>query len=437
MFSDQAFGRNGCSKGPAVPPPPALLRRALRGQPPEPVPICFTQRRVYVLPTRAGLLFGLTLVVMLVGAINYTLSLGHALVFLLAGLGIATILATFRNLVHLRFAPGRCGPVFAGAAARFGIVLTNLRATPRFNLRLWVVEDQAVHADIPAADFTEVYVPVATTARGWLELPRVTVETRWPWAGAHRATSSRGQRCLVYPAPAIESQPLPSGAGNSQGRLHRAHGSDDFAGLRRHQVGDAPHHVAWKSAARQPDADLLTKQFADSSGETLRRPAHLPPGMDDELRLSLLACWVLDAQSAGLTWGCDCRNNNWRRTAAIAICINAWKRLPSMATTKRRSSPPLVQSQTLWLALAAFAVLLPLMPYLPLWLDAVCATAIFWRGWLLWRRVPLPPRWLVNLVAIAGTLARSPSSTPCSARSRSRPPRTFSRPQAVRNTHPA
>ncbi len=75
-----------------------------------------------------------------------------------------------------------------------------------------------------------------------------------------------------------------------------------------------------------------------------------------------------------------------------------------MATTKRRSSPPLVQSQTLWLALAAFAVLLPLMPYLPLWLDAVCATAIFWRGWLLWRRVPLPPRWLVNLVAIAGTL---------------------------------
>ncbi len=278
---------------------------ALRGQPPEPVPILFTQRRVYVLPTRAGLLFGLTLVVMLVGAINYTLSLGHALVFLLAGLGIATILATFRNLVHLRFAPGRCEPVFAGAAARFGIVLTNLRATPRFNLRLWVVEDQAVHADIPAADFTEVYVPVATTARGWLELPRVTVETRWP-LGLVRTWGyiQPGQRCLVYPAPAIESQPLPSGAGNSQGRLHRARGSEDFAGLRRHQVGDAPHHVAWKSAARQPDADLLTKQFADSSGETLWLDwAHLPPGMDDESRLSLLARWVLDAQSAGLTWG--------------------------------------------------------------------------------------------------------------------------------------
>ena len=42
-----------------------------------------TQRRVFVLPTRQGLAYAVSLLVMLVGAINYNLSLGYALVFLL------------------------------------------------------------------------------------------------------------------------------------------------------------------------------------------------------------------------------------------------------------------------------------------------------------------------------------------------------------------
>ena len=104
---------------------------ALRGRPPEPSPVVLTQRRVYVLPTAAGLACASALMVMLIGAINYQMSLGYGLVFLLAGLGVATILATFRNLAHLRLSPGRCTPVFAGETAHFGVVLTNDRAATR------------------------------------------------------------------------------------------------------------------------------------------------------------------------------------------------------------------------------------------------------------------------------------------------------------------
>ncbi|MBL8494463.1 MAG: hypothetical protein JNM37_09400, partial [Rhodocyclaceae bacterium] len=52
-----------------------LFRR--RG--PEPSPIVLTHKRIYVLPTRPGLFFGLALAAMLIGAINYQLSLGFAL----------------------------------------------------------------------------------------------------------------------------------------------------------------------------------------------------------------------------------------------------------------------------------------------------------------------------------------------------------------------
>jgi hypothetical protein len=61
----------------------------------------------------------LALVVMLLGAINYNLALGHALVFLLAGLGVVGMIHTFRNLFGLVITPGRCEPVFAGETAHF------------------------------------------------------------------------------------------------------------------------------------------------------------------------------------------------------------------------------------------------------------------------------------------------------------------------------
>jgi len=76
--------------------------------------VFLSQRRVYILPTRHGLTFGLAVILMLIGSINYNLSLGYVLTFLLAGLGIVSILHTFRNLAHLYVSAGRVAPVFAG-----------------------------------------------------------------------------------------------------------------------------------------------------------------------------------------------------------------------------------------------------------------------------------------------------------------------------------
>ena len=72
-----------------------FVRWAVRVRTPEPSPIILTQRRVYVLPTLAGLSYGTALIVILLGAMNYNLSLGHALVFLLAGLGVVAAVAAY------------------------------------------------------------------------------------------------------------------------------------------------------------------------------------------------------------------------------------------------------------------------------------------------------------------------------------------------------
>lgn len=279
---------------------------ALRVRPPEPLPVVLSQRRVYVLPTRAGLLYAVSLIVMLIGAINYNLSLGYGLVFLLAGLGVVAILHTFRNLAGLSITVGACAPVFAGETARFPLLLHNPDNRVRHLIRLFLPAQAAIAIDVPAGSSARALLPLPAARRGWLSMPRATLETVWP-LGLVRAWSYTvpALACLVYPRPAEAAPPAPTFAGIEGGRLPGDSGDEDFAGLRRHQPSDPPHHVAWKTVARQgPHAALQTKQFAGTAAQTLWFDwATLPPAMDVETRLSVLARWVLDAETDGLTWG--------------------------------------------------------------------------------------------------------------------------------------
>jgi len=282
-----------------------FVRWALRVPTPEPTPITLIQRRVYVLPTRVGLAFAIALITIFLGAVNYNLSLGHALVFWLAGLGIVTILHTFRNLVQLTLRPGRCSPVFAGDMAHFDLLLENTRRDARINLQLSFAGGVPVETDLPAHTTSTVTLTLPTSRRGWLALPRITVETTWP-LGLVRAWSyiAPEMRCLIYPAPARNAPPLPWRGEAFQGASHAGQGADDFAGLRHHQPADPPRHIAWKVAARQDDDKLQTKLFSGQSAQQLWLDWDaLPETLTTEQRIACLARWLLDADAAGLHWG--------------------------------------------------------------------------------------------------------------------------------------
>lgn len=279
---------------------------ALRTRPPEAVPIVFSQQRVYVLPTRAGLLYAVSLLALLAGAINYNLPLGHALVFLLAGQGLVTILHTFRNLVGLSLTVGTPAPVFAGETARFPLILHDPEARERRLLRLFFPGQPALVANVPPRGDARALLALPAMRRGWLTMPRVTIATVWP-LGLVRcwAYAAPSARCLVYPRPASSAPKPPTFAGMFGGALPSDSGDEDFAGLKRHQPGDPPHHIAWKTAARLgPQAALQTKQFSGSTAQALWFDwAQLPATLDVEARLSILARWVLDAEAAGLSYG--------------------------------------------------------------------------------------------------------------------------------------
>ncbi|HWM44195.1 MAG TPA: DUF58 domain-containing protein [Burkholderiales bacterium] len=272
--------------------------------PPERGTVELVHRRVYIVPARLGWFFGGTLAVLLIGSINYALSLGFALTFLLAGLGLAGMVHTARNLARIAVSAGRAEPAFAGESAQFRLYLDGRVAfdRPAILVRHLASGAQLV-VDIPPGGVSEVVLGVPAPRRGWLPLGRVMLETRFP-LGLFRAWSyiEPDVRCLVYPRP--ERSPLPPFSGEAAaGALHTpTPGSDDFAGLRGYQRSDSPRHIAWKAVARSEE--MLTKQFAgDAAAELWLDARLLPSGLTLEQTLSRLAGWVLAAERAGAHYG--------------------------------------------------------------------------------------------------------------------------------------
>ena len=285
--------------------PPALREWFYGFAPPEHGAIVLGHRRVYIVPSRLGWLFGGTLLILLAGSINYTLSLGFGLTFLLAGMGLAGMVHTARNLAQLVIRAGRCEPAFAGDEALFRLHLANLALHDRPEILVRHLGAGAGHTlDLPAGAEVEARLRVPAPRRGWLPIGRVMLETRFP-LGLFRAWSyvEPDLRCLVYPRPDRGTAlPRPQPGAKSGGARALAQGNDDFAGLRSYQPSDSPRHVAWKSAARSDD--LLTKQFSgEAQVELWLDWRELPAGMDVEARLSRLAGWVLAAEASGARYG--------------------------------------------------------------------------------------------------------------------------------------
>ncbi|MCW5625469.1 MAG: DUF58 domain-containing protein [Burkholderiales bacterium] len=266
-------------------------------------PIVLTQRRVYILPTKQGLLYATMLALMLIGAINYNLGLGYVLTFLLAGLGIIALLHTWRNLAGLAITVGRTEPVFAGDPAVHEIRIDSVVTFVRPSIGVAPPGMPPVFVDVPAQDSCIARISMPTQRRGWQPLDTVRVSTTFP-LGLFRAWSNVAidSVVLAYPRPEADGPPLPAVSGEDAGAGVTGAGSDDFASFRSYSPGDSLKHVAWKAAARSDV--LLVKQFAGSAGrERWLEWRDVHPALPLEPALARLARWVLLAEEGGERYG--------------------------------------------------------------------------------------------------------------------------------------
>ena len=281
---------------------PSYLQRFSHTKLSETGPIKLTQKRIYILPTRNGVILSIVLFAMLMGAINYNNSLTYVLTFLLISVAVVSMLHTWRNLYGLHVNIGKCTSVHAGSLIEVPVSIQNTGSQTRLALNIAWPDKEPIQFDLKPNEQQWVKLTLPTDHRGYQALGKLTIYSQFPLGLFH--TWSRlqfEQDCLVYAFPAINGQ-LPNKNCPQDGNADSGTaGSDDFVGQRDYNNGDSLRHINWKALAKEQG--LLTKQFSGSQSDELVLSWDQTGTTDTEQCISQLTRWVIEAEQAGLRYG--------------------------------------------------------------------------------------------------------------------------------------
>lgn len=283
-----------------------------RGQTPSPSQT-LGHRNIYVLPSKAGCMLGLTLLVLLIASINFQLNLGYALTFLIAGSALASLWVGHRNVHGLQLRLGPLQPVFQGERATVPILLEcAVGQRDRHGLALALNRSHGklawAYTDAPAGQLQRIELGSVPHQRGWHRVPRVVVESRFP-LGVFRIWSywQPQDRVMVYPAPETPMPPIQWG--DNEETASAAPHSMGFAehdGVRSYQRGDALRSVVWKKAANvlaTGSGDLVVRNAATNHSHSVWLDARATGLPDPEAQIARLTAWVLHAHTQPWRWG--------------------------------------------------------------------------------------------------------------------------------------
>ena len=264
-----------------------------------------TQRNVYILPTRAGLMLGVTLMVLLVSSINYQLNLGYVLTFLLMGCAVVGMHVSHSTLRGLAMHLSPPEPVFAGDNVSLAIHLASKRRSTRYGVGLAVLD--TAHwswTDVPAQGNSTVHIAFKAQKRGLHHLPALTAQTLYPLGTFRVWTVWRpAAQVLVYPRPEAHPPPLPPCQAATGGAVStQPNSTGEFDGVRAYRRGDPLKLVVWKKAAK---ADELVSRDAQQAhrSQLWLDIAHSAGAKGLEHQLERLCAWVLLAEKQGLNYG--------------------------------------------------------------------------------------------------------------------------------------
>ena len=275
--------------------------------------ITLTQRSIFIVPAAVGWAFVLLLILLLVTAMNYQNSLIYGLTFWLFSVAMSAMLFTYRNLSGLTIKTSQSIHGFSGSFIEIPIRLSDKKRDHQGLMIHWPVNSRVkasatsssriIIADVASNEEKEVRIPFQLHQRGYLQTPRLRIETRFPFGFYKSWTWLRLKTPgIVYPKPITTPFIVSMGEGNEMPTdANLKIGNDDFIGLRNYRAGDSLKHVAWKYLAK--GKGLLSKEYDNQQLSMQWLDWFSLQGMGIEERLSHLTGWVLQAEQEGRAYG--------------------------------------------------------------------------------------------------------------------------------------
>jgi uncharacterized protein (DUF58 family) len=264
------------------------------------LPITIDRRRVYILPTRFGIMLALMLAAMLIAGLNYNSNLGLAFAFLMVSIALVTMHHCNRNLLSLQVDVTTEADAFAGREAIFEFVLRNESNIDHRDVEIRCMTAAGMRS-VLARSSESVRVAIPVPRRGVLRLDQFELRTRYPFGWFHAWTYVQASlTAYVAPAPHGE-RTLPAMGAMGSASHSESRGDEDFAGLRAYEPGVPLKHMAWKVLARGGEAAVRSYTSWAAQPEWLEWSSL--EGQDTETRLSQLCLWVLESEAAQRIFG--------------------------------------------------------------------------------------------------------------------------------------
>ncbi|HWW21174.1 MAG TPA: DUF58 domain-containing protein [Steroidobacteraceae bacterium] len=262
-------------------------------------PLTLLQRRIYILPTKAGVSTSVLLFAMLLAGMNYGNSLALFLCFTLSGVALVSMHECHRSLAGLKLLRAHVENSFAGQVGELQLYFENVDTRLRDSLSVKCSPCDEVAFRVQPGEIKPVTVNFLARTRGRQRIDRLRLSTTAPmglfraWAWIHLPLEA-----IIYPA-ATGNRALPPRQGEPRLGRQLTHntGEEEWAWLRNYQNSDPPRSVAWKAYAR--GAPLMVAHYDSPAGmqRTLRFSA--VPGNSVEQKLSQLTRWVLECERLG------------------------------------------------------------------------------------------------------------------------------------------
>jgi uncharacterized protein (DUF58 family) len=264
------------------------------------LPIRISRRRIYILPTRFGLMLALMLGAMLIAGLNYNSNLGLAFAFLMVSVALVTMHHCNRNLLGLQVDAATEVDAFAGREASFEFVLQNDSNVDRRDVEIRCMSAAGI-CSVAARSSESVQVTIPVVERGVTRFAQFELRTRYPFGWFHAWTYVQGS-LTAYVAPSPQgNRTLPAAGGLGVASRSETRGDEDFSGLRAYEPGVPLKHMAWKVLARGGEAAVRSYTSLAAQPEWLEWSGL--EGMDTEARLSQLCLWVLESEAAQRLYG--------------------------------------------------------------------------------------------------------------------------------------
>lgn len=260
----------------------------------EALPIRLNRHRIYVVPTRFGMIFSAVLLVMLLGALNYNNNPAMLLTCLLAAASYQSVFQSFRALNGVQLVALRAEPCHAGGSLPLFLHF-HIDTRVRRSLRARIGDYETVF-DLQPGDDGKIRIELPAPNRGWQQIGRIKLYSEYPFGLFHVwSWLNPDFAALVYPTLEADAPPLPNDSALATTYVARGRG-DELAMLRDYRPSDPLRGIAWKASARHDT--LLVKEFEQHRGREIVLSFASLVGLDRERRIARLARWVCAAESA-------------------------------------------------------------------------------------------------------------------------------------------